>query len=161
MTSILGPSGSPIVDLGGDHAWRQRVHGDIVCTYQWIDLRAQGDPTADKDQPEPCMVLHHAARMRLGGAYVTPARNAWAFVRSDGRPTEHLIASAAEGAEAMGFSRDDRHAIFKIVGIIVDGLDDLREMPSSPPKALQYERASRGIAATIKRNGETVHQEVI
>ena len=52
MASILGPRGTPMVELGGERAWRQRVIGDVVCSYQWLDLRSAGDESAD-GEPEP------------------------------------------------------------------------------------------------------------
>lgn len=160
MTSILGPRGTPMVELGGERAWRQRVIGDVVCSYQWLDLRAAGDQTAD-GEPEPCMVLFPAYRRMDAGAYTIPMRNAYAYVDNKGNPTPQLLKSAAAAAESLGFDLNDRASITRMVDIICEGMPDLVDMPLEQPAALEVHRHRLGIEVTARAMGRELHSEVI
>lgn len=160
MTSILGPNGTPMVELGGERAWRQRVIGDIVCSYQWLDLRSWGHAGAE-DAPEPCMVLFPAFRRMETGAYTIPQNNAYAYVDSRGNPTEWLFRAAQKAAETLGFDINDKAAYMRILDIIVEGMPDLIDMPSDQPAALEVRRQVLGIEVTAKAAGQTLHGEVI
>lgn len=160
MTSILGPRGTPMVELGGERAWRQRVIGDIVCSFQWLDLRSAGDVTAG-DEPEPCMVLFPAFRRMETGAYTIPMRNAFAYVDNKGKPTPQLLKTAALAAETMGFDMNDRASITRMLDIICEGIPDLIDMPLEQPSALEVRRHRMGIEVTAKACGSELHSEVI
>jgi len=154
--SILGPSGMPMVQLGGERAWLQRVKGDIVCCFQWLD-RSDIDP----EGPHPCMVLFPAVRRMETGAYVIPQRNAYAFADKHGNPTPHLLGSAFKAAMDMGFYPDSM-TVHRIVDVIVEGLADLVKMPSEQHADLNTRKAEHfGIEASAKVNGRTIHQEVL
>lgn len=161
MTSILGPNGTPMVELGGERAWRKRVIGDIVVSYQWIDLRAHGDPNAE-DGPEPCMCLFPAFRRLEVGAVVIPQRNAWAYVDSaTGQPLEQLYRFAFDAVADLGFDRNDKAAFMRILDIVCEGIPDLKDMPSEQPSSLDLRRHLLGIEAMAKVNGKTIHSEVL
>lgn len=160
MSSILGPSGTPMVELGGTRAWRQRVIGDIVCSYQWLDLRAAGDDTAD-GFPEPCMVLFPAFRRMDIGAYTIPMRNAYAYVDNKGSPTPQLLKTAALAAETLGFDMNDKASISRMLDIICEGIPDLIDMPTEQPNALEVKKYRMGIEVTASASGKAMHSEVL
>lgn len=161
MSTILGSSGTPFVELGGERAWRQRVVGDIVVSYQWLDLRAWNDPGAD-DGPEPCMCLFPAHRRMETGAYTIPQRNAWAYADSrTGKPTNALFSTAHNAAMTLGFDSNDKAAFFRILDIIVDGIPDLIDMPSDQPNALEIKRPVAGIEISASAGGQRLKEEVI
>ena len=160
MASILGPRGTPMVELGGERAWRQRVIGDIVCSFQWLDLRAAGD-TAAEDGPEPCMCLFPAFRRAEVGAYTIPQRNAYAYVDNKGNPTPQLLKTAALAAETLGFDMNDRASITRMLDIICEGIPDLIDMPSEQPTALEVRKHRMGIEVTARAAGQDMHSEVL
>lgn len=161
MSTILAPSGSPFVELGGERAWRQRVTGDIVVSYQWIDLRAWNDPGAE-DGPEPCMCLFPANRRMDTGAYTIPQRNAWAYADSKtGQPTEAIFQTAHKAAMTLGFDSNDKAAFFRILDIIVDGIPDLIDMPGEQPGELTIKKAIAGIEISASAAGQRLSEEVI
>ena len=154
--SILGPTGQPMVQLGGERAWLQRVLGDIVACFQWLDR-----PDIDPEGPHPCLVLYPAARRMEAGAYVIPQKNAWAYADNRGNPTPQLLASAFQAAAQLGFFPDSM-TVHRVVDIIVEGLPDLIRMPSEQPGELNTRReAVYGIEASAAINGKTIHQEVL
>jgi hypothetical protein len=158
--SILGPRGTPMVELGGERAWRQRVIGDVVCSYQWIDLRAAGDPKGE-EWPEPCMVLFPAFRRMEAGAYTIPQRNAFAYVDRKGNPTPQLLKTCALAAETLGFDMNDRASIRRMIDIICEGIPDLIDMPSDQPSALEVQKHRMGIEVSARASGRELHTEVI
>lgn len=160
MSSILGPNGTPMVELGGERAWRQRTIGDIVCSFQWLDLRAAGDNTAD-GHPEPCMCLFPAFRRMDTGAYTIPMRNAWHYVDSKGNPTPQLLKTAALAAETLGFDMNDKSSISRMLDIICEGIPDLLDMPSEQPSALEVAKYRMGIEVTARAAGQDMHSEVL
>lgn len=158
---ILGPSGTPLVELGGERAWRQRVIGDVVCSYQWLDLRQWGD-AGDEDGPQPCMVLFPAYRRLETGAYVIAQRNAWAYVDSrTGQPTPQLARAAHQAAMTLGFDVLDKAAWMRILDVIAEGLPDLIAMPGEQPVALDVRRPVQGIEVSVRAGGQTLHTEVV
>lgn len=158
MSSILGPNGTPMVELGGDRAWRQRVIGDIVCSFQWIDLSEWGE---SGDGPEPCMVLFASSRRIDAGAYTIPQRNAYMYADGTGRPTEWLFRAAWAAAETLGFSRADKSAYTRILDVIVEAIPDLLAMPSEQPAALEVRKPLLGIEISATAAGKQLHAEVI
>jgi hypothetical protein len=150
--SILGPRGTPIVELGGERAWLQRTKGDIVCSFQWLDI-------GEKD-PSPCMVLFPAHRRMDAAAYVVPQRNAYLYAMADGSPNPDLLGCAFKAAQHMGF-HPDKSTIERIMDIVLDGLSDLVRMPSDQPADLAIKRQYQGIEATAKINGRVVSEDLI
>lgn len=155
---LLGPSARPLVALGGTSAWKQRNIRGITCSFQWIDLSAEGGESANA-----CMCLFNAYRNMEQGAYVIPQQHGFLFGTADGHPTAHLATSAFAAAQQLGFDLRDRSAIRKIIDIIIEGLPDLILMPSEPPDSPEVilKNAVKGIEATAKINGVTVHEELL
>jgi hypothetical protein len=152
MSSILGATGQNWVECGGDRTWEQRIKGDIVVSYQWLDV--------GKKEPQACMVLFPIVPKMDGGAYAIPQDNAYEYSDASGGPTPYLLTAAMNAATSMGFY-PDQSTVFRIVDIIVDGLPDLIRMPSDQPGHLDLKRAIHGIEATAKVNGNIIHQELI
>lgn len=141
-----------MVELGGERAWLQRVKGDIVCSFQWLDI---GD-----DEPQPCMVLFPASRHMDTAAYVIPQRNAYAYATSSGGATPDLMGCAFKAAQHMGMF-PDKSTVSRIMDIVLDGLPDLVRMPSDQHADLAVKRQHHGIEATVKVNGRTVREDLL
>lgn len=158
MSGLLGPNGTPYVELGGDRAWRQRTLGDIVISYQWIDLRPWG--CLEEQGPEPVMVLFAAARRMEAGAKVIRQRDAHMYATNKGNPSKNLLVSAWDAANTLGFDANDRSVVKRMIDAIVDGIPDLIAMPSDQPDSLEVRKAVQGIEHTVRMAGQVVHQEV-
>ena len=152
MSSILGATGQNWVECGGDRTWEQRVKGDICISYQWLH--------AGKKEPQACMVLFPVVPKLDGGAYAIPQDNAYEYSDASGGPTPYLLTAAMNAAVSMGFYADQA-TVFRIVDIIVDGLPDLIRMPSDQPGHLDIKRATLGIEATAKVNGQVMYEELL
>jgi len=160
MTSLLGPRGTPMVELGGERAWRQYSKGDIVCSLQWLDLRAH-DPEFPEEGPVPCMVLFHAFRRMHTGAHVVPQHYAYLYGAREGKPTPHFFRGVVDACETVGFDRNDKAAQFRMMDLVVEALPDLIAMPGEQPSALEVRRHRLGIEVTARAGGTTLHSEVI
>lgn len=154
--TILSPTGQPLVMIGGERAWKQRVIRDIVCTFQWLDR-----PDIDPEGPHPCLVLHRRNATQDHGVYVIPQRNAYAYAEPDGTPTPQLLGTAFKATMELGF-HPDQSTVHRVIDIIVEGIGDLVAMPSSQPDALNTRRHGiYGIEASAKINGRTIHEELL
>lgn len=152
MSSILSATGRQITEIGGEKVWDQRTKGDIVISFQWLMV-------GGKDA-QACMCLHPLIPKLEGGAYAIPQENAYEYADSKGNPTPHLLTAALNAAVSMGFF-PDKSTVFRIVDIIVDGLEDLIRMPSDAPGAYDVDKIISGIEATIKVNGRVMHEELV
>lgn len=152
MSAVLGASGRPMLELGGERAWLQRVKGDICVTYQWLH--------AGQREPSACIVLFPTTMKMDGGAYCIPQENAHAYADNRGNPTPQLVASAFNAAISMGFF-PDKSTVHRIVDIIIDGIPDLIRMPSEMPKSLEIARPVLGIEARASIDGKTIAEEVL
>lgn len=155
MSMILGARGTPLVQIGGDRAWKEFTKGDIVASLQWLD-RADIDP----DGPHPCLILRPLYRKADAGVYVIPQRNACAYAHSDGNPTAHALGASFKAAIEMGMF-PDQSTTFRILDQIMEVMPDLIRMPSIQPNALEVKRAVRGIEISATIGGKSVAQEVI
>ncbi|QNK66078.1 hypothetical protein [Variovorax sp. PAMC26660] len=158
--SLLGPRGTPMVELGGERAWRQYTKGEIVCSLQWLDLQAQ-DPAFPEDGPIPCMVLFHAFRRLNTAAHVIPQRYAYLYGAREGKPTFHFFRGVADACETLGFDRNDKAAQHRMMDLVVEAMPDLIRMPTDQPNALEVQRHRMGIEVTARAGGKTLHSEVI
>lgn len=151
--SILGPSGSPFVELGGERAHLQRVLGEFIVSYQWLDLQ-------DGEDPQACMCIFKTTRALDVVPYVIPQRNAFAFAEKSGGPTPHAIGAAFKAAITMGM-HPAKDTVRKLLDIIVEGIPDLIRMPSDQPSALNFKRHIVGIEARATLNGRVINEEVL
>lgn len=158
--SLLGPRGTPMVELGGERAWRQYTKGDMVCSLQWLDLKAH-DPNFPEDGPIPCMVLFHAFRRLETGAHVIPQRYAYLYGAREGKPTPYFFSGVVNACETLGFDRNDKAAQFRMMDLVVEAMPDLIFMPSEQPSALEIKRHRLGIEVTARNGSQTLHSEVI
>lgn len=154
---LLGPTARPMVCLGGENSWKVRTIKGIFCSFQWLDLSAEGMESA-----EPCMCLFRPGITRPG-AYIIPQRNAYRFGHADGTPTQHLITAAFGAAQRLGFDMRDKQAIKQVIDIVIEGLPDLILMPSDPPNATEIlvANAVQGIEATARINGKKIYEELL
>jgi hypothetical protein len=158
--TILGPGGLPFVDMSGDRAWLQRTTGDIVSSFQWIDLHAR-NPEYEIDGPVPCLCLFHAHRHVENGCYVIPQSAAYKYAKSDGSgPTMLFFNAVALATLELGFDKNDKAAMKRVMDVVLEGVADLIKMPGQQPDDLEVKRRIEGIEATVKVNGKIVHQEL-
>lgn len=155
MSMILGARGTPLVQIGGDRAWKEFTKGDIVASLQWLD-RADIDP----DGPHPCLILRPLYRKEDAGVYVIPQRNAHAYARNDGSPTAHALGAAFKAAIEMGLF-PDQSTVHRILDQIMEVMPDLIRMPSTQPNALEVKRVTRGIEVSASVGGRAIAQEVM
>lgn len=133
--------------LGGEKAWKQRVTGEIVSSYQWINK-------------EPAMVLWPSGPRRLGGgAFILCLSAAFRYANSNGSPTPYLIKQTIKIAQQFGME-PNQFLCKKIADVILDGLPDLCEMPPEPTGLNAKQTEAIG-EALIKVDGQTIfHGEV-
>lgn len=128
--------------IGGEKAYLQRVIGDIVVSYQWVNN-------------EPAMILWPKfKRLATKGAYVIPLESAYKY--SD---VPYLVEASAKCAEFIGMDAT-KFTINRIATIILEGLPDLIEMPPEPTNMTKAQGEEIG-EMLIKVDGQTIaHQEV-
>jgi hypothetical protein len=155
-TTLLGPSARPMVCIGGGGAWKTRTIKGIFCSFQWVDLSADG-----LDKANACMVLLNPRSMDKT-AYVIPQQRAFEYGHKDGSPTQHLLTCAFQAAADLGLSIN-RSTVRAIIDIVIEGLPDLILMPSEPPDSPEVviRNAVLGIEAAAKVNGKTMYEEVL
>jgi hypothetical protein len=134
------------VELGGDKAWKQKIFGDVVVSFQWVN-------------EEPAMVLFAKTPKIKRGAYCICLSSAFKYVKSDGYPEEYLIKQSVVAADIMGFEQSS-FVCRQIADAILESIEDLVAMPPEPTG--MNEKQSRVIGeAIIKVNGETVTEKEV
>lgn len=137
--------------IGGDSAWKVVSKGEVGLAYHWV-----GD--------EPAMVLFPTNKqLRVIGAmpFVLPLSSAHELVKdgTDGQIVDGdvLWSKARTAAQVMGFG-DDPFAARKVADLILNGLDDLCDMPPTPAilAARKQDAPTGELAVTV--DGETVYQ---
>jgi hypothetical protein len=131
------------VHIGGKQAYLQRITGDIVSSYQWVN-------------EEPAMILWPAIRRTIGGgAYVICLSSAFKYTDQ-----KYLIQQAVIAARQIGMD-ETSFTIRRIADVILDGLGDLLAMPPTPRDWKDKEIAENIGELLIKVDGETIaHREV-
>ena len=121
--------------LGGPNARFQRVHGDIVCSYQYV-------------QDERAMVLW--PRFRKGvPAFIVCDSSAWKY------DDELYLAQQAKTVSDLWGEAADSKRWFQIAKIIHDGLQDLVRLPPAPLVPIGPKGDVIGEAA-LRANGKTI-----
>ena len=129
------------VTLGGDKSYKQRVIGDIVCSFQWVN-------------GERAMVLFPKHKRALtNGAFVLCDSAAYKYT-----DVRYLVAQSFAAAKQMGFD-DSKFAAHQIADIIIEGLADLIEMPPMPTKEQKLEESIGEML--IKVDGKVIKHEEI
>jgi hypothetical protein len=149
LKNILDITGKKMVMLGGEHVWRQRITGDVVSEFKWID-------------GEPHMILYRAVPTTKTGAYLIDMNDAHKYADSrSGGPSPTLMQDAIAACKAIGFY-DDKFAVMRVMDIILDGLPDLLAMPPEPKASEIANRPTTGNdEISIKVNGQTVIEAVV
>lgn len=138
------------ITIGGESAWKAYSRGDIGVAFHWINK-------------EPALVIYALHRgMRLSGSvpYALPLSSAHELVKdgSGGQVVngEVLIEKAAKAAEVIG-APGDQFIIRRIADAMLEGLDDLCDMPPEPAKG-QVPKADEG-TVQFRANGKTVWEK--
>jgi hypothetical protein len=128
--------------IGGEKAYLQRVIGDIVVSYQWVN-------------EEPAMILWPKMK-RLGtkGAFVLGMSSAYKYADMN-----YLVAKAAEIAEFIGMDAS-KFTINRIATIIIEGLEDLIHMPPEPIGMNKAQEQEIG-EAKIMVDGKTIMETAL
>lgn len=137
---LIGLTQMPVT-LGGEKAYKQRVIGDIVCAFQWVN-------------EEPAMVLFPKIKRTLtNGAYVLCLSAAYKYAN-----VHYLVSQSFAAAKQLGFE-DSKFSAHQIADIIIEGLPDLLEMPPMPT---QEQKLGQAIGEMlIKVDGQVIKHEEI
>lgn len=135
--------------VGGPTAWKVLSRGEIVLAFHWVN-------------GEPSMVLFPSkGRMLLRNCmpYVLPLSRAHELVKdgTDGSivDSEVLWGMAQRATEVMGFGADVQIAM-KVADVILNGLDDLCDMPPEPASLEAERRPAPTGTLAVRVAGETV-----
>src|SRR5574341_1017129 len=137
------------VVVGGKNAWRVKRKGDIVVAFHWVN-------------GEPAMVLFP---MRPNTAVkptacVVALSVAHKYAESTGYPSRYCIEQAAKFAVLMGMYTD-RFTIHRIADAILEGIEDLLDMPPEP-QAFRRDYKKRVIGEmTFKSEGKVVAEREV
>lgn len=137
--------------VGGDTAWKVYSRGPIAAAFHWV-------------QGEPSMVLFPTSGrmvMRNCVPYVLPLSRAHELVKdgTDGGVVDShaLWERATTATRVMGFGEDAQVAM-KVADVILNGLDDLCDMPPEPERlAKDRDPAPTGELA-VRVDGETIFE---
>lgn len=142
---LIGPTGNPMIALGGEYAWKQFQKGDVVCALQWINS-------------DPSICLFPATRSVLHqGAYVIGLSALHKYVESNGTPTRYMIAKSIVIAEQLGFTAG-KDICFRIIEMVLDAAQDLVKMIPEPEAVRQANKPDPVGDIIIKQGGRTVYE---
>ena len=105
--------------VGGEKAWKVTKKGDIAVAFHWIN-------------GEPAMVLFPARPNTLGAsAFCVALSAAFKYALPNGYPTPYCVQQAARAVALMGMF-SDRFTIHRVADAILEGIEDLLDMPPEP-----------------------------
>lgn len=118
--SILDISGTKMLHLD-EGIYKKFVHGDMQVVFKWY-------------MGEPVMIIAKSYGDKVG-SYMIELYDAHEYVLNTGyqSPKAHELCRGA--CEAMGYYMD-KHAVFKVMDLILNYLPDLIRMPPEP-KAIE------------------------
>lgn len=129
------------VTLGGDKSYKQRIIGDIVCSFQFVN-------------EEPAMVLFPKNRRTLtNGAFVLCLSAAFKYTNP-----YYLVRQSFAAAQQLGFD-DSKFAAHQIADIIIEGIPDLIAMPPVPTPEQKLDEAIGEML--LKVDGKVIKHEEI
>lgn len=144
-TSLLHASGKQMVMLGGD-VYEQKTTGDIVHEYKWVE-------------GEPVMLIYKRVLGNNTPAYMIEMRDAHKFVLSNGHASKELIMKFCYEAALAMRCENDKASLFRIIGIIEDGIAILLKMPPEPKAIEIANRPTTGNdEMAIKVDGKTIFE---
>lgn len=131
--------------VGGEKAWKVRRKGDIVVAFHWVNR-------------EPAMVLFPAQPSVVAkpSAFCVALTAAYKYAQRNGYPTKYCVEQAAKAAVLMGLE-PERTTVFRIADAILEGIQDLIEMPPEPV-AFERDRKRGAVVgeATFMSDGQKV-----
>lgn len=137
--------------VGGPTAWKVYSRGPIALAFHWVN-------------GEPSMVLFPTAgrfMLRNCVPYVLPLERAHQLVKdgTDGFVVDSdvLWEMAKRATEVMGFGSDVQVAM-KVADVILNGLDDLCDMPPEPASLAKAAQPAPTGTMAVKVAGETVYE---
>lgn len=129
------------IDLNKAHL--SRVHGDITVIFSWLN-----------DERAMFLIPH----LRKGAPwYVVMEGAAYTWDDSDPKNVAAVASKAVKACEVLGLEPSPTNCR-RIAGMVIDGLEDLIRMPSSPP--VEYFKSSFG-ALELRANGKAIAGEDI
>jgi len=144
-TTLLHASGKSMVMLGGD-VFDQKVTGDIVHEYKWVD-------------GEPVMLLYKRVLGANTPAYMIEMKDAHQYALSNGGPTKLLLSKLCFDAAKTLRAENDKATLYRLIDIIVEGLDILLKMPPEPKAIEIANRPTTGHdELSMKIDGKTVFE---
>ena len=154
QSTILGPSGSKLVEFGSQKAWLLRQKGDVIASFQWMDIGHESG------EPQACMCLFPANRTHETGAYVLPQEEAYRMATNKGNPTPHTMGAAFKYCSITG-KFPDKSTVHRVMDVILENLPDLINMPNSQPLGLHAKKAIQGVEVSLKVNDKVAHEVLI
>lgn len=137
--------------IGGEKAYLKRSINGFIISYQWLN-------------EEPAMFIARDDRFAAGNrpAVVVKMEDSYRYTDNKNNPTKDLFLYAYESANHLGFVGDYavKEAAKKIITLILDGIQDLIEMPPEPTGMTKKQEQQIG-EAKIMVDGQTIfHDEL-
>lgn len=146
---LLHPgSGKPMLALGGEHAYKQFVKGDINVSLQWV-------------HDEPCIVLFavYGGAVKKG-AFCIALSALHRYVDSNGYPTGYGARASIDIATQLGFT-PGKDICFRITEAILDAAEDLVRMPPTPQEVRDAHKPEPVGELSIKVGGRLVREMAV
>jgi hypothetical protein len=144
-TNLLHANGKRMVMLGGD-VYEQKTTGDITHEYKWVD-------------GEPVMLLYKRILGSNTPAYMIEMKDAHEFMMSNGYASKRLISTLCYDAAKVLRAENDKATLFRIIGIIEEGIAILLRMPPEPKAIEVANRPTTGNdEISIKVDGKVIFE---
>jgi hypothetical protein len=149
---ILGASGRPMFQVGGEHAARTHTHGDYIVSLEWLN---------DGRESEPVMLIWSAHAGRDSGVFGICLSSIGKYADPSGSPTDECFFEAFEALGTLGRARLGIE-VKKLVDTIMRFTPDLIMMPPAPMEVRRRDAGQALVEVTRKdENGRTIAEDVI
>lgn len=145
LSPILTQDGKAVANFGGDLAWKQHTHRDYVVSLEW-----RRDPD-NRKRTDGVMCIWSAYGVDRG-VWVITRRGIMKFCDSNNRPTRHAFEQAFEALPLLGRAPLQME-VNHLVDVVMEHVDDLVQMPSTPPAKKEALRAEP-MFEIIRRDGD-------
>lgn len=156
MSQIFGPSGKPLVAVGGEHSWKQFRRGDVVCSLQWA-----GKP----GEIEPAMCLFPNVGNTRAGVFVLCLSSLHKYVKTDGYASDNLKNHGWQAiAKQLGLDENSREIRAAVCSLIEEVAPELVWMPPAPTAVRTRAEPEKVGVMTLRqghREGRIVHEAEI
>lgn len=150
--TILGASGRPMYQVGGEHAIDVHTYKGYHVSLEWLN---------EGRQSEPIMVIWSASGGREAGAFGICLSSAGKYAEPDGRPTDEAFYEAAEALPVLGRALLVIE-IKTLVDVIMRFIPDLIMMPPAPLAARRKDAGRPLLEITrADENGRTIAEDLI